>query len=63
MISSLFLQRPQIDKGKTHLLRLSIMRILPKAAIQVEKAIQGEAFTFQMLFQENRQDSPNYNDL
>jgi len=39
------------------------MRILPKAAIQVERAIQGEAFTFQMLFQENRQDSPNYNDL
>jgi hypothetical protein len=33
------------------LLRLSIMRILAKAAVQVKKAIQGGAFTFQTLIQ------------
>jgi hypothetical protein len=39
---------------RPHLLRLSIVRILPKAAGQVKKAIRGGAFTFQTLFQVKR---------
>jgi hypothetical protein len=37
---------------------LSIIRILPKAVVQVKKAIQGGAFTFQMFFHGKREDSP-----
>jgi hypothetical protein len=64
MVSSLFLQRQhQLTSIRPRLLRLSIVRILPKATIQVKKAIRGVVFTFQTLFQANSQDSPDYNFL
>jgi hypothetical protein len=40
-----------------------VVRILPKAAVQVKKAIRGEAFTFQTLFQGKGEDYLGYNVL
>jgi hypothetical protein len=64
IVSTFFLHRQhQLAKEKAHLLRLSIVRILPFAAVREEKAMQGGAFTFQILFLENEQCPPECNIL
>jgi hypothetical protein len=48
-VSSLFLQRQhQLTGVRPRLLRLSIMRILSKASVQVKKVIRDGAFTLNM---------------
>jgi hypothetical protein len=47
---SLLTKTTPITRIRPHLIRLSVVSILPKAAIHVKKAIRGGAFTFQRLF-------------
>jgi hypothetical protein len=47
---SLLTKTTPITRVRPHLIRLSVVSILPKAAVHVKKAIRGGAFTFQRLF-------------